>query len=109
LVIVNPETLIAWHRRGFPLFWKWKSRVGRPRLPENIRKLIVRMALENPTWGQARVAAELSVEARHLCFPAHRASQNREKYRENSEVGYAMLAAISRVVKSSRGFSCGHF
>ena len=62
LVIVEPETLIGWHRRGFQLFWKWKSRVGRPRLPENIRNLIIRMALENPTWGQARVAAELSVK-----------------------------------------------
>ncbi len=61
-MIVKPETLIGWHRRGFKLFWKWRSRVGRPRLPENIRKLIIRMALENPTSGQARVAAELSVK-----------------------------------------------
>ena len=50
LVIVKPETLIGWHRRDFQLFWKWKSRVGRPRLPENMRKLIIRMALDNPTW-----------------------------------------------------------
>ncbi|MGD0842731.1 MAG: integrase core domain-containing protein [Candidatus Acidiferrales bacterium] len=62
LVIVKPETLIGWHRKGFKLFWRWKSRAGRPRLPESVRKLIVRMALENPTWGQARVAAELSVK-----------------------------------------------
>jgi putative transposase len=62
LVIVKPETLIGWHRKGFQLFWKWKSQAGRPRLPENIRKLIVQMAQENPTWGQARVAAELSVK-----------------------------------------------
>jgi hypothetical protein len=62
LVIVKPETLISWHRKGFKLFWKWKSQAGRPRLPENIRKLIVQMAQENPTWGQARVAAELSVK-----------------------------------------------
>jgi putative transposase len=62
LVVVKPETLIGWHRKGFKLFWKWKSRVGRPRLPEDMRKLIVRMASENPTWGQARVAAELSVK-----------------------------------------------
>ena len=48
LVIVKPETLIGWHRKGFKLFWKWKSRVGRPRLPKDIRDLIVRMALENP-------------------------------------------------------------
>src|SRR5208283_1712877 len=62
LVIVKPETLIRWHRKGFQLFWKWKSQAGRPRIPENIRKLIVQMAKENPTWGQARVAAELSVK-----------------------------------------------
>jgi len=43
LVIVKPETLIGWHRKGFQLFWKWKSQAGRPRIPENIRKLIVRM------------------------------------------------------------------
>src|SRR5271168_3122675 len=62
LVIVKPGTLIEWHRKGFNLFWKWKSQAGRPRIPENIRKLIVQMAQENPTWGQARVAAELSVK-----------------------------------------------
>ena len=62
LVIVKPETLIGWHRKGFKLFWKWKSQAGRPRIPENIRKLIVQMAKENPTWGQARVAAELSLK-----------------------------------------------
>jgi hypothetical protein len=62
LVIVKPETLIGWHRKGFRPLWTWKSRPGRPRLLENIRKLIVRMAQENPTWGQARVAAELSVK-----------------------------------------------
>ena len=44
LVIVKPETLIGWHRKGFQLFWKWKSQAGRPRIPENIRKLIVQMA-----------------------------------------------------------------
>src|SRR5215510_3809410 len=60
LVIVKPETLIGWHRQGFKLFWKWKSQAGRPRIPENIRKLIVQMAQENPTWSQARVAAEIA-------------------------------------------------
>jgi hypothetical protein len=62
LVIVKPQTLIGRHRKGFKLFWKGKSQAGRPRLPENIRRLIVQMAQENPTWGQARVAAELSVK-----------------------------------------------
>src|SRR5437667_9612708 len=62
LVIVKPETLIGWQRKGFKLFWKGKSQAGRPRIAENIRNLIVQMAQENPTWGQARVSAELSVK-----------------------------------------------
>ena len=62
LVVVKPETLIGWHRKVFKLFWKWKPRVGRPRLSKEIQDLIVRMARENPTWGQARVAAELSLK-----------------------------------------------
>jgi hypothetical protein len=43
LVIVKPETLIGWHRKGFQLFWRWKSKGGRPRLPRNIRCLIAEM------------------------------------------------------------------
>src|SRR5712692_2122730 len=62
LVIVKPDTLIGWHRKGFKLFWRWKSRPGRPALPSKIRELIARMARENPTWGQGRVAAELALK-----------------------------------------------
>jgi hypothetical protein len=62
LMIVKPETLIRWHRQGFKLFWRWKSRAGRPRLPIKLRKLIVQMVEENPTWGQAGVADELSLK-----------------------------------------------
>jgi hypothetical protein len=60
LTLVKPDTLIRWHRRGFRLFWKWKSRPrGRPRVPVNLRKLIVEMAMNNPTWGEERIADEL--------------------------------------------------
>jgi hypothetical protein len=62
LVTVKPETLIRWHRKGFQLFWRWKSQAGRPRLPRRIRQLIAQMVHENPTLGQARVAAELSLK-----------------------------------------------
>src|SRR6202022_1930705 len=62
LMIVQPETLIRWHRKGFKLFWRWKSKPGRPGLPRNVRELIAQMVHENPTWGQARVAAELSLK-----------------------------------------------
>ena len=59
LRIVKPETFTRWHRQGFRLFWRWKSKRGRPALPKDLRALICRMALENPTWGQERIANEL--------------------------------------------------
>jgi hypothetical protein len=69
LMIVKPETLIGWHRKGFRLWWRWKSRLGRPRIPENLRRLMVRMVRENPTWAEERVAAELSVKLGILVSP----------------------------------------
>ena len=48
LAIVQPKTLIRWHREGFRMFWRWKSRMGRPTIPEELKCLIRRMALENP-------------------------------------------------------------
>ena len=69
LIIVKPETLIGWHRKGFRLWWRWKSRLGRPRIPADLRQLIVRMVRENPTWGEERVAAELSVKLGILVSP----------------------------------------
>ena len=60
LTSVKPDTLIRRHRKGFRLFWKWKSRpAGRPRVPLEVRKLIGEMAENNPTWGEERIADEL--------------------------------------------------
>jgi putative transposase len=64
LVIVQPATVLAWHRRGFRLYWRWRSRasrVGRPPLDTELRDLIRRMARENPTWGRRRIQAELAL------------------------------------------------
>jgi hypothetical protein len=69
LMIVKPETLIGWHRKGFKVFWRWKSGMGRPRIPENLRRLIVGMVQDNPTSGEERVAAELSVKLGILVSP----------------------------------------
>ena len=61
LVIVKPETVIRWHRAGFRLFWRWKSRHrgGRPKVPLEIRQLIRAMSLANPLWGAPRIHGEL--------------------------------------------------
>jgi len=61
LILVKPETVIGWHRKGFKLYWAWKSRNrgGRPPINREIRTLIVRMPRENPTWGAPRIHGEL--------------------------------------------------
>jgi len=61
LVIVKPETVVAWHRKGFRLFWTWKSRrhAGRPTVPPDVRTLIRTMSKANPLWGAPRVHGEL--------------------------------------------------
>ena len=60
---VKPDTLIRWHRKGFRLFWRWKSTpTGRPRLPKDLRQLIREMAAGNATWGEERIANELKLK-----------------------------------------------
>src|SRR5882762_10714424 len=60
LTVVKPDTLIRWHRKGFQLFWRWKSRPrGRPRLPADLQRLINEMAMANRSWGEERIASEL--------------------------------------------------
>jgi transposase InsO family protein len=60
LVIVKPATLIRWHRQGFRLFWRWKSRTpGRPAISPDVQRLIATMAAANRTWGEERIANEL--------------------------------------------------
>jgi hypothetical protein len=61
LVIVKPATVIAWHHRGFRLFWTWKSRrrTGRPTVPADLRALIRTMSQTNPLWGAPRIHGEL--------------------------------------------------
>jgi transposase InsO family protein len=60
-VIVKPETVIAWHRQGFRLFWTWQSRrhSGRPPIPADVRALIRTMSQENSLWGAPRIQGEL--------------------------------------------------
>ncbi len=63
LVIVQPDTVVRWHRQGFRLYWRWKSRAksGRPKIEVEIRKLIRRMCRENQSWGAPRIHSELQL------------------------------------------------
>jgi transposase InsO family protein len=63
LLIISPDTIIKWHRKGFRLYWNWKSRgkPGRTTIPEELKDLIRKMSSENPTWGAPRIRAELKL------------------------------------------------
>ncbi len=59
--LVQPETILRWHRAGFKAFWRWKSRngAGRPQINRGLRDLIQRMRKENPQRGASRIHGEL--------------------------------------------------
>jgi transposase InsO family protein len=61
LAIVRPDTVIRWHRAGFRLYWRWKSRrrCGRPTVSLEIRRLVRQMSIANPLWGAPRIHGEL--------------------------------------------------
>ena len=70
LVIVKPETVVAWHRK-LGRWWqrRQRRRLGRPPLPEHVQDLIRRIAAENPLWGQDRIAGELGKLGIEACYP----------------------------------------
>ena len=59
--VVQPETILRWHRAAFKAFWRWKSRnrAGRPKIDRGLRDLIQRMSRDNPLWGAGRIHGEL--------------------------------------------------
>jgi transposase InsO family protein len=61
IAIVQPETVIRWHRAGFRCYWRWKSRArgGRPALEAELRTLVQKMSIDNPLWGSPRIHGEL--------------------------------------------------
>jgi len=73
LILVTPRTVVAWHRAGFRLYWKYLSRtrrvVGRRPVSRDVRELIFRMAAENPTWGAPRIHGELLKLGFHVSEP----------------------------------------
>ena len=73
LTIVQPKTLVRWHRAGFRCYWCWKSRPrgGRPQIDTDLHALIRRMSIENPLWGAPRIHGE-PVSYTHLTLPTKR-------------------------------------
>jgi putative transposase len=61
IFIVKPNTIIKWHRKGFRIYWKWKSKPkgGRPKVSMEVINLIKQMANDNPSWGAPRIHGEL--------------------------------------------------
>jgi len=63
IIVVTPGTVVGWHRAGFRMYWRLISRVrgpvGRRPTPKEVRELIFRMVVENPTWGAPRIHGEL--------------------------------------------------
>jgi putative transposase len=90
LVIVQPATLIRWHRQGFRLFWRWTSTPGRPPIPAELQALIRQMARDNPSWGEERIANELLLKLglrvsprtvrKYLPRPLHHGRQKRTTF-----------------------------
>ncbi len=59
MMLVKPATVIQWHRQGFRLYWRWRSRSGRPSVDREVSKLIREMSSANPLWGAPRIHGEL--------------------------------------------------
>jgi len=115
LVVVRAETLIGWHRAGFRLFWRWKSRPGRPPIPKELRELIRRIAEENPLWGQEHTANELLVKlglrvsprtvAKYMPRPAprrHRGGQRWSTFLRNQAGGVIACDFLVAVTSTFR-------
>ncbi len=85
IVIIQPETLVRWHRAGFRRYWRWKSRNpgGRPPIRADLRALIRRMSMENVLWGAPRIQGEL----RKLGFAVAQSTVAKYMVRKDSPSG----------------------
>jgi hypothetical protein len=92
--VVQPETILRWHRAGFKVFWRWKSRnrAGRPKIDRGLRDLIQRMSRENPLWGASRIHGELlmlgfevaqSTVSKYMARPSKPPSQTWKTFLQN--------------------------
>ena len=112
LTVIRPQTIVRWHRGGFRLYWRWKSRPrgGRPRLPAQIRRLIREMSFANPLWGAPRIHGELlklgievgqTTVAKYMARDRRPPSQSWKTFLCNHAAG---IAAVDLFVVPTVGF-----
>jgi transposase InsO family protein len=112
ITIIQPETVMRWHRSGFRLYWRWKSRShgGRPRVPVEIRRLIREMSLANRLWGAPRIHGELlklgievaqSTVAKYMARRGRGSSQTWKTFLRNHAAG---IGAMDFLVVPTVGF-----
>jgi hypothetical protein len=114
ITIIRPDTVIRWHRAGFRLYWRWKSRShgGRPRISAEIRRLVRDMSVANPLWGAPRIHGELmklgievaqSTVAKYMARRGRGPSQTWKTFLRNHAAG---IAAIDFLVVPTIASSC---
>jgi len=112
VAIVKPATVLWWHREGFRLYWRWKSRSrgGRPKIPAEIRRLIREMSLANPLWGAPRIHGELlklgievgeTTVAKYMVKSRRPSSQTWKTFLRNHVAG---IAAMDFLIVPTIGF-----
>jgi transposase InsO family protein len=112
VTVIRPETLVRWHRGGFRLYWRWRSRPrsGRPRISADIRRLIRDMSLANPLWGAPRIHGELlklgveigqTTVAKYMVRSRRPPSQGWRTFLRNHAAG---IAAVDLLVVPTVGF-----
>jgi len=100
--VVQPETVLRWHRAGFKMFWRWKSRhrAGRPRIDRALQDLIQQMSRENPLWGASRIHGELlmlgfevaqSTVSKYMVRPSKPPSQSWKTFLRNHAEAIAAI------------------
>jgi hypothetical protein len=100
--VVQPETILRWHRAGFKVFWRWKSRnrAGRPKIDRGLRDLIRRMSRENGLWGASRIHGELlmlgfevaqSTVSKYIARPSKPPSQSWKTFLRNHAEAIAAI------------------
>src|SRR6516164_1492822 len=110
IVLVKPATVIQWHRQGFRLYWRWRSRSGRRPIAGETRKLIREMCIANPLWGAPRIHGELlklgikisqATVAKYMLLRPHSPSPSWRSFLRNQALG---IAAIDMFIVPSATF-----